>query len=453
MRPDPASLMLRGLPAMLCALAAGCVTYDTTPAPIYGQPAPWVYADPMPQEVVSVYVEPPLSQPPPILVGWAPPPMLVDIPPPMPFAGAVWIGGYWVWEGTWVWAAGRWMAPPWPYYTWVPPYYEHRDGRVVFVTGFWAAPGVVFVPPPLNIQITVVSARSGVVPGPAPIGPPGVFVPAPPGSRPGLIVPAPLGTPPAVVISAPPLVGPGMRVRAEGPPGRATHLSIVAPAGSTAGGRAFERSVPAQAHLAATLPPVVRALAPPPSSTRALPAFDPQRAPAPLPPPQPLRGLRRPEQPGRPLEPAMPVPRQMQPPERTLPREESPALRRLPERPDFRDRPEAPPPRGPAPQEAPVLPGPPMTPREVPRGRGETMPMPQGREVRPDVRPEIRPDMRPETRPEVRPDARPAPDRGSGERMLRGPRRDERDPDKDELERRRRQRQHGQPEQGDPVRQ
>src|SRR5439155_1563899 len=81
-----------------------------------------------PQAVVSVYVEPPISQPPPIAVAWAPPPMLVEAPPPMPFDGAVWIGGYWVWEGNWVWAAGRWTPPPQPNYLWVHPYYEHRDG-------------------------------------------------------------------------------------------------------------------------------------------------------------------------------------------------------------------------------------------------------------------------------------------------------------------------------------
>src|SRR5207245_3450221 len=54
----------------------------------------------------------------------------------------------------------------------------------------------------------------GVVIGPPPEGPVGIFVPPPPGSRPGLIVPAPIGTPPAVVVSAPPVMAVGMRVSA-----------------------------------------------------------------------------------------------------------------------------------------------------------------------------------------------------------------------------------------------
>lgn len=411
MRFASAPIALRPVALTLCAAAAGCVAYDSTPSPVYGQPATQlIYTEPAPQTVVSVYVEPPLSQPPPILVGWAPPPMLVDVPPPMPFAGAVWIGGYWVWDGYWVWAAGRWAAPPWPYYTWIHPYYEHRHGRVVFITGFWAPPGVVFVPPPLHISITVVSAAPGVVPGPAPIGPQGVFVPAPPGSRPGLIVPAPLGTTPAVVISAPPLVNPGMRIQAEGRGDRAA-VTIVAPPGATAGGRAFERAVPAQPHLAAALPPVVRALAPPPASRRPIPSFEPGRAPVPLPPPQPLRGLRPSEPPGRPFEPAMPAPGQVQPRERAAPREEVPALQRGPAPAQRRpDAPEFPPPRGPAVQGIPVPSGPAVAPREDARsGAGQ---MPRGREAKPDLR--------------------PTPERGQAERIPRGQRREEKGDGRDE---------------------
>src|SRR5262249_19163854 len=152
-------------------------------------------------------------EPPPIAVAWAPPPMLVEAPPPMPYVGAVWVGGYWVWEGNWVWAAGRWAPPPRPDYVWVHPYYEHRDGTVVFITGYWAAPGLVLVRPAPTMGIRVGIVGPGVIAGPRPVGPVGVFVPAPPGSRIGLIVPAPIGTPPAVVVSAPPVVSVGMRVQ------------------------------------------------------------------------------------------------------------------------------------------------------------------------------------------------------------------------------------------------
>ncbi|WP_295976868.1 hypothetical protein [uncultured Variovorax sp.] len=269
------------------------------PAPVVRtvvQPAHVAAATP---RVVSVYVDPPLYQPPPVAVAWAPPPMLVEVPPPSPFAGAVWTGGYWTWQGNWVWAAGRWSAPPQPGYAWVQPYYEHRDNVVVFVAGHWSAPGVAFVPPPLGLSIAVSVAAAGVVAGVAPIGPPGVFVPAPPGSRLGLIVPAPIGTPPAVVVSAPPVTNVGMRVQNTTISNVTNNTTInnitnvtkivnnnqtvkvMAPASATASGRPFEAAIPASAHLAAALPPVVRAMAPVPASAKPVAALPADRRPPP----------------------------------------------------------------------------------------------------------------------------------------------------------------------------
>jgi hypothetical protein len=271
------------IPAVV--LLAGCVATVAPPRVEVAAPAPEVYVPPPPPPVVSVYVEPPIDQPPPIAVGWAPPPMLVESPPPAPFAGAVWVGGYWVWQGTWVWAHGHWMGPPRPNYMWVHPYYEHRDGVVIFVTGHWSAPGVAFVPPPPGLRLTVEVASPGVVPGPRPIGPDGCFVPPPPGSRPGFIVPAPVGTAPAVVTGAPPVVAVGMRITNSTVNNRTTNVTnvtnitnvtnvtIVAPAGATAGGKAFNSQVPAQAHLAAAQPAVVKTAAPEPASTRPIPSY------------------------------------------------------------------------------------------------------------------------------------------------------------------------------------
>ena len=291
---------MRPLAIFLCATAAGCAFYETAPpasvgyGPNYGAVA---YPDSAPQAAVSVYVEPPLMQPPPIMVDWAPPPMLVEYPPPMPFYDAIWIGGYWAWAGTWVWAAGRWVAPPMPHYTWVNPYYEHRGGQVVFITGFWSPPGRRFEPPPLNVRIPIAPASPGVRPGPRPIGPPGVFVPPPPGSRPGVIVPAPVGTAPAVVVGAPPVNQPGMRVnpQPEGAhPGRPPRVQIVAPPGTTVNGRPFEGTAPNQPHLAAAQPAVVRTVAPVPSTAQPLPAYAPGQGPTRLPPPQPVREITSP---------------------------------------------------------------------------------------------------------------------------------------------------------------
>ncbi|MGJ7529761.1 hypothetical protein [Variovorax sp. GB1P17] len=278
----------------LTLLAAGCVVQPLPPVRYVAvQPAP---VAPAAAPVVSVYVDPPLYQPPPIAVGWAPPPMLVEAPTPLPFAGAIWTGGYWTWQGNWVWAAGRWAAPPQPGYAWVQPYYEHRDSTVVFITGHWSAPGIAFVPPPLGLSLAVSVAAVGVVAGLAPIGPQGVFIPAPPGSRLGLIVPAPIGTPPAVVVSAPPVTNVGMRVQnttinnvTNNTTTNVTNITninntrtvtVVAPASATASGRAFEAAVPASAHLAAALPPVVHAMAPVPASAKPVAAFVPGHQPA-----------------------------------------------------------------------------------------------------------------------------------------------------------------------------
>lgn len=210
--------MRLALYAALMALT-GCVVYQVPPsasAPPPPEPPPQAEApppeDPEQAPAVSVYVEPPVVEPAPIAVGWAPPPMLVEVPPPAPFFGAAWVGGYWVWQGNWVWAHGHWMGPPRADYVWVHPYYEHRGETVIFIDGHWSAPGVVFVPPPRNLRLVVETPAVGVIAGPRPIGPEGCFVPAPPGSRHGIIVPAPVGTAPAVVTSAPAVVATGMRI-------------------------------------------------------------------------------------------------------------------------------------------------------------------------------------------------------------------------------------------------
>ena len=293
------------------ALLSACVVqgpprYVDRPVPVYQQPAP-AYQPPAPQEaepVVSVFVDPPLVQPAPIAVQWAPPPMLVEVPPPQPYGEAIWTGGYWAWEGRWFWSAGRWAPPPQPNYGWVQPYYEHRGDVVVFVPGFWCAPQLRFVPPPVGINITLAIAAPGVRIGVTAMGPQGVFVPPPPGSRPGIIVPAPLGTPPAVVVSAPAVVNVGMRVRGNVDVNshnttnnvtnitNVTNVTIEAPAGATANGQAFQNTVPARAHLAAALGPAGRPTAPQPTSSQAIPAYQAGHQPMQLPAAQPVRNDR-----------------------------------------------------------------------------------------------------------------------------------------------------------------
>jgi hypothetical protein len=271
-----------------------------SPPPQAAFPAP---PPPTPETVVSVYIEPSIGQPAAIACPWAPPPMLVEAPPPRPYEGTYWTGGYWVWQGTWVWAHGRWAAPPRPNYGWRQPYYENRGGVVIFIGGHWADPGVVFVPPPATMRFTLELASPGVIPGPRPMGPSGIFIPPPPGSRMGIIIPAPLGTAPAVVTGAPPVVNVGMHITNNINSATVsnttniinnhttvinniTNVTIVAPATATASGRAVNTTVPAQAPIAAAMPSVIKAPAPIPASEKPIPAFVHGQRPAALPQPQ-----------------------------------------------------------------------------------------------------------------------------------------------------------------------
>ena len=266
------------------------------------------YVAPAPQSVVSVYVDPPLEQPPPVRVAWAPPPMLVEDIPPPPSDEAVWTGGYWVWQGDWVWAHGRWAEPPRRNYHWQNPYYEHRGDSVVFVDGYWRAPERAFVAPPQNAVIALAIVAVGIIAGERPHGPGGVFVPPPPGSYRGLIVPAPLGTPPSVVTRAPPMIRQGMHITVNNNSynnsnnttinntshnttnitniQNITNVTLVAPAGSTATGQAVHSTISTNPHAAAGQPPVVSAMAPMPLSSHPIPAYASAHAPAALPAPQ-----------------------------------------------------------------------------------------------------------------------------------------------------------------------
>ena len=150
--------------------------YEPAPPPVSS------YSEPDDAEYWAVDYDPQVGAPPPVAVRWAPPPMRWEPPPPSPWIGAVWVGGYWHWNDYdgWVWARGHWMMPPQPRYTWVEPYYENRDGLVIYVAGHWDPPGVVFIPPPRHIYVRVVEARPGYH-GYRCDGPNGVFIPPPPG--------------------------------------------------------------------------------------------------------------------------------------------------------------------------------------------------------------------------------------------------------------------------------
>jgi hypothetical protein len=72
-----------------------------------------------------------------VVTDVAPPPLYVEPVPPVPFAGAVWIGGYWGWSGgRHAWVPGRWEHPR-PGYTWEPHRWENHAGRWELHGGRW----------------------------------------------------------------------------------------------------------------------------------------------------------------------------------------------------------------------------------------------------------------------------------------------------------------------------
>src|SRR5260370_26117646 len=172
---------------LLLALPVAAAACYVEPVPPVGPPPPYrgprYYAPP---PTASIEIDLPIGEPAPVAVEYAPPPLQAEYIPPPPFEGTFWVGGYWHWEGDWMWVRGRWAAAPRPGFVWTEPYYENRDGIVVFVGGHWRPQGTVFVPPPPSVYIPVARPQYGVV-GPRPVAPPPAFVPPPPRSPPALI--------------------------------------------------------------------------------------------------------------------------------------------------------------------------------------------------------------------------------------------------------------------------
>lgn len=68
----------------------------------------------------------------------APPPPQAEAPPAAPVRTAVWITGFWQWNGaTWVWVAGSWQLRPAPQMTWRAAEWQPRGAVHVLVPGGW----------------------------------------------------------------------------------------------------------------------------------------------------------------------------------------------------------------------------------------------------------------------------------------------------------------------------
>lgn len=77
----------------------------------------------------------------PVTVAAPPPAPVPEVPPPEPYAGAVWMSGYWDWRadlGRHVWVAGHWATPPRPGVAYMPPSWRSDpNGGYYRVPGRW----------------------------------------------------------------------------------------------------------------------------------------------------------------------------------------------------------------------------------------------------------------------------------------------------------------------------
>jgi hypothetical protein len=100
------------------ALMSGCV--------VAVRPAPVVYSEPM-------YTQPAGE----VVVDSDPPPPQYEVVGVAPGPGFIWVGGYWHWNGRWVWYGGHYARPPHPGAVWIHARYEWHGGRRVYIAGFW----------------------------------------------------------------------------------------------------------------------------------------------------------------------------------------------------------------------------------------------------------------------------------------------------------------------------
>jgi hypothetical protein len=155
-------------------------------------------------------VEATYSAPAEVIVSAPPPALRADVdPPPPPRQDAVWVDGYWKWEGRWVWEAGHWETPR-AGYVWVAPVAHDHGGRITYYGGYWA-PADRPPPPRYRERSTVVVAHPPrvIVRAPRPEPEPRVIVrPAQPEPEPRVVVRPPQRPPepepePRVVVRPP----------------------------------------------------------------------------------------------------------------------------------------------------------------------------------------------------------------------------------------------------------
>ena len=113
--------------AAIASLALSACVVAPYPQRVYSQPVP---AGPAPGPYYP-------GQDDVVVVDVPPPAPYVEVVPALPFAGAVWIGGYWGWHGgRHNWVPGRWDSPR-PGYGWRPHAWVNQGGRWHLHGGGW----------------------------------------------------------------------------------------------------------------------------------------------------------------------------------------------------------------------------------------------------------------------------------------------------------------------------
>lgn len=73
-----------------------------------------------------------------VTVRTPPPPYHVEVRPVVPFAGAVWVDGYYTYRhGKYVWVTGRYMKPPHAGAKWVPGHWQQHRRGWKWHKGYW----------------------------------------------------------------------------------------------------------------------------------------------------------------------------------------------------------------------------------------------------------------------------------------------------------------------------
>jgi hypothetical protein len=94
----------------------------------------WAMNQPTSPSYVYEPAPPPAQE---VVVQEAPPEPIVEVRPAVPFAGAVWIPGYWHWNGNrHFWVGGHWSAPR-RGWVWEPNHWQQTPRGWVHVPGRW----------------------------------------------------------------------------------------------------------------------------------------------------------------------------------------------------------------------------------------------------------------------------------------------------------------------------